>query len=71
MATGYYLYIASNGSLTDVLGLSNVEDIPSHVWVTAIDTYIAEDGLDPSYPAYWMVQQEVGTSNHAPWWSLY
>jgi hypothetical protein len=41
------------------------------VWIAAVDTYVAETGADPSYPAYRMVQQDVATSNHTPWWSLY
>jgi WD40-like Beta Propeller Repeat len=41
----------------------------AQIWVTAIDTYVAEKGLDPSYPAYRLVQQDVGTSNHTPFWS--
>lgn len=43
----------------------------SQIWVTAVDTYAAEDGYDPSYPAFRYVQQDLATSNHAPWWSLY
>ena len=46
-------------------------DGEAHVWVTAIDTKLAEQGQDPSFPAFWLVQQEVGGGNHAPWWSLY
>jgi WD40 repeat protein len=43
----------------------------AQVWIAAVDTYVAETGADPSYPAYRMVQQDVATSNHTPWWSLY
>lgn len=43
----------------------------AHIWVTAINTKLAEQGEDPSFPAFWLVQQEVGGGNHAPWWSLY
>ena len=46
-------------------------DGTAHIWVTAIDTDKAEQGEDPSSPAFWLVQQVVGEGNHAPWWSLY
>lgn len=47
------------------------EEGGAHIWVSAIDTELAEDGLDPSYPAFWLVQQELDGGNHAAWWSLY
>jgi Tol biopolymer transport system component len=43
----------------------------AQIWITAVDTYTAEDGVDPSYPAFRMVQQDRATSNHTPWWSLF
>jgi len=43
----------------------------AQIWVAAIDTYVAETGADPSYPAFRLPQQDFETSNHAPWWSLY
>lgn len=46
-------------------------DQTAHIWVTAIDTKLAEEGKDPSFPAFWLVQQQVGGGNHAAWWSLY
>lgn len=46
-------------------------DGSAHIWVSAIDTTKAEEGEDPSYPAFWLVQQSVGEGNHAPWWSAY
>ena len=46
-------------------------DRDAHVWVSAINTSLAELGEDPSAAAFWLVQQEVGGKNHAPWWSLY
>ncbi len=46
-------------------------DGTAHVWACAINTKLAEQGEDPSFPAFWLVQQEVGGGNHAPWWSLY
>lgn len=42
----------------------------AHIWVSAIDTTLAEAGQDPSKPAFWLVQQEIGGSNHAPWWGV-
>lgn len=42
----------------------------AHIWVSAIDTSLAEAGEDPSKPAFWLVQQVVGGSNHAPWWGV-
>lgn len=50
---------------------SEAQDGDAHIWVSAIDTSLAEEGQDPSYPAFWLVQQEVGGGNHAAWWSLY
>ncbi len=41
----------------------------SQIWITAIDTDLAELGEDPSRPAFRMVQQDMDTSNHTPWWS--
>ena len=41
------------------------------IWVAAIDLAKAENGEDPSYPAFRMVQQDRSTSNHTPWWSLF
>lgn len=42
----------------------------AQIWVAAIDTYIAETGADPSYPAFRLVQQDLETSNHTPFWSV-
>jgi hypothetical protein len=39
------------------------------VWIAAIDTALAEEGLDPSAPPFRMPQQDLGKGNHAPWWS--
>jgi Tol biopolymer transport system component len=61
----------------DVLWLAFASDRPyghsdpegAWIWVSGIDTTLAEQGLDPSLPAWWMPQQDIGTSNHAPWWA--
>jgi hypothetical protein len=43
----------------------------AQIWVTAVDTYVAEKGVDPSYPSYRLVQQDLETSNHTPFWSAF
>ncbi|HJN74103.1 MAG TPA: hypothetical protein QGF58_09250 [Myxococcota bacterium] len=43
----------------------------SQIWITGIDTTVAETGEDPSLPAYRLPQQSLETSNHAPFWSMY
>ncbi len=45
-------------------------DFPQ-VWIAGIDTTQAELGLDPSFPAFRMPQQDLDKGNHAPWWSAY
>jgi len=39
------------------------------VWVTAIDPFLAADGVDPSKPAFWLPGQDTSTGNHIPVWS--
>lgn len=61
----------------DVLWLAFSSDRPfgtydtpyPQVWIAAIDTALAEEGLDPSAPPFRMPQQDLGKGNHAPWWS--
>lgn len=49
-----------------------VYDTPHpQVWIGAIDGTLAEQGLDPSAPAFRMPQQDLEKGNHAPWWSAY
>jgi len=43
----------------------------AQIWISGIDTRIAEEGSDPSLPAYRFPQQDWLESNHAPLWSLY
>jgi dipeptidyl aminopeptidase/acylaminoacyl peptidase len=41
------------------------------VWITAVNPSLAEEGADPSVPAFRMPQQELARGNHAPWWSAF
>ena len=43
----------------------------SQIWIAGIDTYVAETGADPSYPAYRLPQQDLDSSNHASWWAVF
>lgn len=43
----------------------------SQIWIAGIDTYVAETGVDPSYPAYRLPQQDLNSSNHASWWAVF
>jgi hypothetical protein len=38
------------------------------VWVSAIDPALAEQGLDPSSPSFWLVGQDSDENNHVPVW---
>lgn len=40
------------------------------IWVTGIDP-LAEGGVDPSAPAFWMPGQNTNGGNHAPYWAPY
>jgi len=40
------------------------------VWVAGIDTTLADQGLDPSKPPFWLPGQNPSSDNHVPfWWS--
>ncbi len=40
------------------------------VWVAGIDTTLADQGLDPSKPPFWLPGQNPSSDNHLPfWWS--
>lgn len=39
------------------------------IWVTAFDPAAAAAGLDPSYPAFWLPNQDYEQSNHIPVWT--
>lgn len=43
------------------------QDAPQ-IWVSAIDTTLARDGLDPSSTPFWLPGQETGSDNHLPFW---
>jgi Tol biopolymer transport system component len=43
----------------------------AQIWISGIDTRLAEKGMDPSLPAYRFPQQGWEESNHAPLWSVY
>jgi len=38
------------------------------VWVSAFDPALAEQGLDPSSPSFWLVGQDIRENNHVPVW---
>lgn len=39
------------------------------IWVTAFNPALAEVGLDPSWPAFWLPNQDVAEGNHIPVWT--
>jgi hypothetical protein len=61
----YWLTFASNRDY----GLYESEH--AQIWISGIDTRLAEQGQDPSLPAYRFPQQGWEDSNHAPLWSLF
>ncbi len=38
------------------------------IWVAGFDPKKAEQGVDPSWPAFWLTGQDSNTSNHQPFW---
>lgn len=38
------------------------------IWVAGFDPARAEQGTDPSWPAFWLTGQATDTSNHQPFW---
>ena len=38
------------------------------IWVAGFDPARAEAGEDPSWPAFWLPGQDLGSSNHVPIW---
>jgi hypothetical protein len=38
------------------------------IWVAAFDPALANQGMDPSWPAFWLPGQNTATSNHIPVW---
>jgi len=39
------------------------------IWMTAFDVSLAEAGKDPSYPAFWLPFQHLGSRNHIAQWT--
>ncbi len=39
------------------------------IWVAGIDPSLAEQGEDPSWPAFWLPGQDATQNNHLPLWS--
>jgi hypothetical protein len=46
---------------------TQVANVPQ-LWAAAFDPALAEQGIDGSYPAFWLPGQNVGTANHIPMW---
>lgn len=45
-----------------------VDGLPQ-IWVSAFDPELAKRGLDPSYPAFWLPDQDFSQNNHVPVWT--
>jgi hypothetical protein len=39
------------------------------IWVAAFDPYLARQSKDPSFPAFWMPNQDPAQNNHLPFWT--
>ena len=46
----------------------NVVSGAPQIWVAGFDPERAEVGEDPSWPAFWLVNQDSGQNNHIPVW---
>lgn len=46
----------------------NVVSGTPQIWLTAFDPALASDALDPSWPAFWLPDQEPHEGNHIPVW---
>jgi len=44
------------------------EDTPQ-IWVAAVDPSKADEGEDPSWPAFWLPSQDIIQNNHLPYWT--
>ena len=42
---------------------------PSQVWISAIDLPLAEAGVDPSSPSFWLPSQDIRVLNNNPVWA--
>jgi hypothetical protein len=47
------------------------QDPRPQIWVTGIDPAQADQGQDPSSPAFWLPYQGIGSGNHIPYWAPY
>lgn len=43
----------------------------AQIWMTAFDPARAAMGMDPSYPAFWLPFQDLGSGNHIAQWVLH
>ncbi len=59
-----YLTFSSNRPY----GFFNLSAEVPQIWVTAIDELAAEAGQDPSFPSFWLVDQDISSHNHIPVW---
>jgi len=39
------------------------------IWVAAVDPSRADEGKDPSWPAFWLPSQDTTQNNHLPYWT--
>ena len=44
-------------------------DGTAQLWMAAFDPVVAATGADPSYPAFWLPFQELGSGNHIAQWA--
>lgn len=49
-------------------GLRTADGDKTQLWMTAIDPAKAAAGQDPSFPAFWLPFQDLGTGNHIAQW---
>ncbi|MSP55793.1 MAG: hypothetical protein EXR69_09360 [Myxococcales bacterium] len=47
----------------------NVVSGAPQIWVVGFDPALAEQGLDPTWPAFWLPGQDPAQSNHIPVWT--
>ena len=49
-------------------GLRSAAGATAQIWMTAFDPSKASSGADPSYPAFWLPFQDLGSGNHIAQW---
>ena len=59
----YWLTFSSKRDYGDM-----VTDGRPQIWVAAFHPELAEEGSDPSSPAFWLPNQDMETSNHSTFW---